>query len=92
MCDTVGKEPKTKDKIIELLKYRGMPEVLSDFVDWDLPRFPLSGHRLLERGVEKGPKLAKTLAALRQKWKESKYTYTQEDLLAFVDELKETIK
>ena len=89
LCDTAGKEPKSKEKICELLKYTGQRAVLEQFSAWNLPRFPASGHRLLEAGVQKGPALAKTLSALREKWKESEYTYTESDLMVFVEQMKE---
>ena len=89
MCDTVGKEPKTKEKIIELLKYLGHFDVLTTFDQWKLPKFPVNGIALLQAGVPKGPKLAIALDGLRQKWKESRYTFTENDLMKFVDEYKE---
>ena len=91
LCDTIGKEPKTKDKIVELLKYRGHRELLAAFQEWELPRFPVNGHRLLELGVPKGPALAKTLAAFRNKWKETGYKLNQEELLEYLDEIKKDL-
>ncbi len=91
LCDTIGKERRTKEKICELLKYIGEKELLLDFGKWDLPKFPVNGIALLEAGVPKGPKLAKMIDALRQKWKESRYTFTEKDLMGFVPEILETL-
>ena len=91
LCDSVGKEPKTKDKISELLKYWGDSDTLDEFSKWDLPKFPVNGHKLIERGIKKGPMLAKTLNALRQIWKESGYTLTEDDLLDHLDKIKDTV-
>lgn len=90
-CDAAGKDPKLKDKICELLKYRSCCDVLTEFNSWMPPRFPLNGHLLLERGVAKGPALARTLDALRLKWKESGYSLTQCALLDMIDEAKKTV-
>merc|ERR1712004_824873 len=87
LCDTVGKEPKTKDKIAELLKYRGCSDILEQFNEWNLPKFPVSGVTLLKHGVPKGPTLAKVLNGLRQKWKETDYKLNEEELLVYVDEV-----
>ncbi len=80
-CDTAGKEPKNKEKIIELLKYTGHHEVIDSFKQWNLPNMPVNGVTLLEAGVPRGRKLAIALDALRKKWKESNYTSTREQLL-----------
>lgn len=92
MCDTAGKETHVKEKVCELLKYLNHRDTLNTFTSWTPQKLPVNGLELINRGVKKGPLLAKTLDALRRKWKESDYTYTNEDLLGFVEELKETIK
>ena len=89
-CDL--KEAKAKDRICELLKYRNQRDTLEEFSKWEMPRFPVSGHSLLAAGVPKGPALAKTLNALRERWKESHYSYNEEQLMVFVEDLKNTIK
>ena len=86
-CDAAGKDPKLKDRICELLKYRNCRDVLHEFDSWTPPRFPVGGVRLLERGVKKGPTLARTLDALRAKWKESGYTLTEDQLLDMLDDV-----
>jgi len=92
LCDTAGKEPRMKERICELLIYVDQRETLEKFRAWTPPKFPVNGIKLLEMGVPKGPKLAKMINALREKWKDSRYTYTEEDLLEFVEKLKDTIK
>ena len=93
LCDAVGKDPKLKDRICELIKYLGKENVLSNFKSYVPPQFPLNGFKLLEHGVPKGPVLAKTLDALRLVWKESNFTMTEKQLLQhFDDNLKAQIK
>lgn len=36
--------------------------------DWDVPRFPLSGGALVERGLGRGPDVARTLRAIEDQW------------------------
>ncbi|KAK7103102.1 hypothetical protein V1264_018065 [Littorina saxatilis] len=85
--DTVAREPKVKDRISELLKYRGEAALLAEFQTWTPPRFPITGHDLFSKSVPKGPVFAKTLNDLRALWKESNYTLTKEDLLDRIEEV-----
>lgn len=36
--------------------------------DWDVPRLPLSGGALVERGIGRGPDVARTLRAIEDQW------------------------
>ena len=87
--DTAAKEPKIKDRISELLKYRGEEKLLGEFQCWTPPRFPITGHDLFSRNVPKGPVFSKTLNDLRQMWKESDYQMSKEEL---VDRIEEVVK
>lgn len=87
--DTVAKEPKVKDRIAELLKYRGESALLEEFQNWTPHRFPITGHDLFSKNVPKGPVYAKTLNELRQVWKESNYSMSKEEL---VDRIEEVVK
>ncbi len=80
-CDTPGRDPKTKSRICELMKYLNQRGALEKYSQYDLPKFPVSGKILLELGVPKGPELAKSLSTLRQVWKESNYEFGEEELL-----------
>ena len=88
LCDTPGNYGKTREDVCELLKYLGQKDTLDKFTSWELPKFPISGHKLIERGVKKGPILAKRLAALREKWKESRFTLTEVELMEYLEEVK----
>lgn len=51
-----------------------------DFVP---PQFPITAKDLLARGMKEGKPLGEALAALEQRWEESDYTLTKEELLAY---------
>ena len=89
LCNT--KEPKTREKIIELMKYCNKPEVIEKFAEWKEPKFPVNGVKLLEAGVPKGPPLAKVLDALRTEWMNSEYTATEDELMAKVNGIVESL-
>ncbi|CAD5122512.1 DgyrCDS10936 [Dimorphilus gyrociliatus] len=87
------KETKpTVERVKELLKYMGDSETLKSFSDWTPPKFPNLGHKLLERGVKSGPTLGKILIQLKEKWKESRYLYGEEELLEYAMKIKDKIK
>ena len=92
LCDVVAKEPKSKERICELLKYWNQRDTLQQFTAWQAPKFPVSGFKLIEAGVPKGPMLAKTLNELRKVWKQSRYTKTADELLRDLEMIKEKCK
>ena len=83
MCSTTGKEPITQQNVCELLRYTGQEEVLNTFSSWTMPKFPFSGKHLINMDVPKGPKFAKILAMVREKWQDTRYSATEEDLLEY---------
>ncbi|XP_064624124.1 CCA tRNA nucleotidyltransferase 1, mitochondrial-like [Lineus longissimus] len=92
MIDTMGKEPKVKDRVTELLKYKGQLDVLEKFCEWSPPKFPIGGKHLVERGIKGGPKFAKILQELRMIWKRSGYKMSESELVDKIDEVRERIK
>jgi poly(A) polymerase len=51
-----------------------LPAVLEVARAWPVPRFPLSGHALIARGVPPGPALGRALAAAEAAWIASDFT------------------
>lgn len=49
--------------------------------DFNPPHFPVSARDLMERGMKEGKALGDALAALEQRWEESDYRMTKEQLL-----------
>lgn len=86
ICDTAGNVDKTREKVNELIKYLNQRSVLEELGTWTPPKFPVNGMRLADMGVPKGRQLAEVLSFLRGKWKESRYSLGEDELLLFVDE------
>ncbi|MBA17733.1 MAG: polynucleotide adenylyltransferase [Sphingomonas sp.] len=40
----------------------------AEIADWEMPRLPVSGGALVERGLEKGPEVARTLREIEDRW------------------------
>ncbi len=49
--------------------------------DWDWPKFPLAGKDLIAAGIPAGPKMGKSLAALKALWVRSGFTANKQKLL-----------
>ncbi|XP_052826521.1 CCA tRNA nucleotidyltransferase 1, mitochondrial [Octopus bimaculoides] len=76
-----GRDSKLKGRILELLKYLGEEDLLTEFNEWIPPKFPVSGYDLMKQNIPKGPIFNQTLNFLKDVWKESDYILTKEELL-----------
>lgn len=56
-------------------------EDFSFVMQWQIPEFPVRGVDLLERGEKPGKAMGEKLRAMKERWIESDYTLTKEDLL-----------
>ncbi|PSN35875.1 hypothetical protein C0J52_14861 [Blattella germanica] len=82
----------TREWVRELLKYRGNIELLKEFDNWIMPRFPLNGNILIkEHGVPGGKSLGPVLNALKKKWVESDFQLSSDELLKSLPEILEEV-
>jgi hypothetical protein len=51
VVNSKGKTRDTKEWVCEVLNYRGDGALLNEFEQWNVPRFPLNGYMLKEKGV-----------------------------------------
>ncbi|CAN8005891.1 unnamed protein product [Ixodes pacificus] len=89
---TKGKVGDVQEWICEVLKYRADAELLERFRCWDVPRFPVNGNMLLERGLRSGPKFATVLGKLKEIWFESDFAMTSDELLQRLPEILAQVK
>ena len=82
-----GKEKGALIYTLEVLKYRGEKELLERLREWEIPRFPVSGKDLIAAGVPKGRGFGEYLERLKERWMESDFEMSGEDLLRMVPEL-----
>lgn len=47
--------------------------LLGQIVDWEVPRLPISGGVLVERGIGRGPDVARTLRSIEDQWVEEDF-------------------
>jgi len=55
-------------------------------IDAKVPDFPISGADLIAKGMNPGPEMGAKLGQLKQKWKQSNFTATKDELLKEVTE------
>lgn len=50
-----------------------VPALLEQIVDWEVPRLPIGGGVLVERGIGRGPDVARTLRVIEDQWVEEDF-------------------
>lgn len=74
-----GKTKLIREFIIEVLKYSNS-DLLAEFRDWKMPKFPVDGRVLKQNGVEPGKLMGLVLDRLRVIWAQSDFTATVDEL------------
>ena len=67
--------------VLEVLHYAGQHEMCEHLQEWPIPSLPVNGRDLKEAGIPVGPEFGRLLRRLHEKWKESYFTLTKEELL-----------
>lgn len=82
---------KTSDVLewsCEVFKYRGDSCSFKELSNWKVPKFPINGHMLAEKGYKPGPDMNNIMAKLKKQWIQSKFQMTKEELLEVLDKEK----
>ena len=53
---------------VDRLLLAGATAAAADIREWPVPKLPLGGGQLIERGVQRGPEVAKTLQRIERRW------------------------
>ena len=48
---------------------------------WQMPSYPINGGHLKKVGISPGPQFGRVLKELTEKWKESYFTLTEDELI-----------
>ncbi|XP_019618210.1 PREDICTED: CCA tRNA nucleotidyltransferase 1, mitochondrial-like isoform X1 [Branchiostoma belcheri] len=89
---TPGTEQKQmSDRVCEVLKYQGDASLLSELQTWTIPRFPVTGKHLMEKGIFFGAEVGWVKDKLVALWIESDCSLTFEELMARVDDLRKEV-
>jgi poly(A) polymerase len=57
-----------RDSALDRLLLADLPDAARSIRDWDIPRLPLGGGALVQRGLKAGPLVAATLQAVENQW------------------------
>ncbi|KAL0869059.1 hypothetical protein ABMA27_007375 [Loxostege sticticalis] len=78
------KQKNAVEYVQEVLKYRGEGDLLRQFINWQIPHFPVSGQTLKENGVPPGKMYGPIINKLKDIWIENEYKQTSDDLVKFI--------
>ncbi|XP_068233160.1 CCA tRNA nucleotidyltransferase 1, mitochondrial [Palaemon carinicauda] len=88
VVDVVIGEKRNKDIALsyvnELLKYAGKVDFQSQLNDWEIPKFPVNGNMISEKGVPR-KKIKYAMSDLICEWKKSSFTLSSDELLNLLD-------
>lgn len=88
MClQTIGKPRDMKIFVEELLKYHGKFDFYNQLKSWEIPRFPVDGNSLKEKGAPAGKVLGKIINRLKEIWAKNEFKSTKEELLEYLPEV-----
>jgi tRNA nucleotidyltransferase (CCA-adding enzyme) len=71
----------SKDALLHLLNIQSKFNLADVIRTYKQPDFPVTGKDLIAKGMKPGIEIGKTLDALKNKWKSSKYKLTKQDLI-----------
>ncbi|XP_054716084.1 CCA tRNA nucleotidyltransferase 1, mitochondrial-like [Uloborus diversus] len=86
ILDSKHKTSDVHEWCCEVLKYCGQGALWRQLKEWQVPKFPISGHLLMERGLRPGPQMTRVMTRLKGAWVESGFTMTREELLRHLEE------
>lgn len=72
--------------VIEVLKYNLSPH-LDEFKNWTIPKFPVTGNMLKEKGVESGRKMGLIISELRTIWADHEYKINADEVLKYLPQV-----
>ena len=69
-----------------LARYNNQDDMIQYIKSFKAPEFPVGGNDLLKLGHERGPRIGKTLQALRTQWKAGNFSASKDELLKSLSE------
>ncbi|KAK9886636.1 hypothetical protein WA026_017558 [Henosepilachna vigintioctopunctata] len=74
------KHSDTRDWIVEVLKYNNFPH-LQEFQQWEVPRFPVTGTLLKQKGIQSGKFMGIVINELKNYWVDRNFDVAVDELL-----------
>lgn len=84
----LGNIPVWKEMLVDGIPFEWVSDLMrladidpAELASWDIPKMPVTGGDLIKAGVKPGPQMGDMLKRMQQRWKDSDYTLTKEELL-----------
>lgn len=87
VINSLFKTPDAKLWTVELLKLQGKHELAEKLDNWVIPRFPINGNMVRERGSVSGKQLGMVLQRLKYHWVESGFQLQASELLDMIPDV-----
>lgn len=88
----VSKNQHIREYIIELFKFWDDTELLTQFLSWQLPKFPVTRKMLIQKGMKDPHNVQNVLERMKILWMNSDYQLTAESLLNQIPDILSEIK
>jgi len=69
-----------RNEMIEMMLAWGYGHIAVDLARWTVPNMPFTANDILASGIPEGPEVGRKFRTLRNRWIESDYTLTKEEL------------
>ena len=95
VMENVWKEEpqKVKPRMLEYVRAAGLPRHYAELSRWTPPRFPVRGSALVERlALSPSPIVARVTNALRDRWRDSRYSLDEAALLELAPSVLERVR
>ncbi|KRT85112.1 hypothetical protein AMK59_1808 [Oryctes borbonicus] len=76
----------TVEWVAEVLKYNNS-SLLNEFMEWEIPKFPISGITLKKHGVSGGKTMGFVLNELKKIWADSNFSLSENELTKLIDQV-----
>jgi len=87
VVDNKNKLKDTHAWTLELLRYQGKLDLMTELENWQIPKFPVSGHELRNEGVPGGKSMNLVIQRLRNAWKASDFEISKESLIQLIPDI-----
>lgn len=85
LLESRGNQKAVHEWVCEVFKYRGDSELLSEFQAMQMPKFPVDGNMLKNKGISRGKHFNLILRKLKEQWVDSDFSLTKDQLLEQLD-------
>lgn len=92
MClQTFGRPRDIKDYVEELLKFEGKWKMYEQLKKWEVPKFPVDGNMLKQKGCPQGRVIGNIMNELKKVWIKNEFKSTSDEILEHLPKVLEEL-